>query len=208
MMKIHRTHLATSTCVALALLWGTSTQATTVQIDVRDGDDKPLADAVVFLESAEAKRLVKPLAAVEMGQEQKQFVPAVLAITVGTEVSFPNRDTVRHHVYSFSPATKFEPKLYIGKPANPVTFDRAGVVVMGCNIHDQMTGWILVVETPYLGKSPAAGKVTLDNVPAGTYLLRTWHTRLPVGAAALSQPFTVPPSGTAVASVRMTGLAP
>jgi plastocyanin len=99
---------------------------------------------------------VRPLAALEMAQQKKQFVPEVLVVPVGSEVRFPNHDTVRHHVYSFSPAKKFELKLYTGTPANPVLFDRPGVVVLGCNIHDQMVGWILVVDTPYYAQTLAA----------------------------------------------------
>ncbi|MFN9473846.1 methylamine utilization protein [Acidovorax sp.] len=183
-------------------------QAASVQVDLTDAAGKPLADAVVFLESAEARRLVKPQAGVEMAQEKRQFVPGAMVIPVGTEVLFPNRDTVRHHVYSFSPAKKFELKLYTGTPSKPVLFDQAGVVVLGCNIHDQMAGWILVVETPYYASSPATGKAQIDNVPAGTYKLRAWHNRLPVGAPALEQALTVPATGTASTSVRMAGLQP
>ena len=193
---------------ALVLLAG-GAQAGTVQVDVSDAAGKPLADAVVFLDSAEARKQVKPLAGVEMAQEKRQFVPGVLVVPVGTEVLFPNRDSVRHHVYSFSPAKKFELKLYSGTPSFPVLFDKSGVVALGCNIHDQMVGWVLVVDTPYYARTPAAtGKVQLDNVPPGTYTLRTWHARLPVGAPALEQALTVPATGTATAAVRMTGLQP
>ncbi len=144
-----------------------------------------------------------------MAQQGKQFLPGVLVVPVGTSVHFPNRDSVRHHVYSFSPAKKFELKLYTGTPANPVVFERAGVVTLGCNIHDRMVGWVLVVDTPYYTRTPAAtGKAQLDNVPPGTCTLRTWHARLPVGAPALEQALTVPATGMATAAVRMTGLQP
>lgn len=183
--------------------------AGTAQVEVLDAAGKPVADAVVFLDSADARKQVKPLAGAEMAQEKKQFVPGVLVVPVGTQVLFPNRDTVRHHVYSFSPAKKFELKLYTGTPANPVLFDQAGVVALGCNIHDNMVGWILVVDTPYYARTPAAtGKALIDNVPPGTYTLRTWHIRLPVGAPALEQSFTVPATGTGTTSVRLTGLQP
>lgn len=182
--------------------------AATVQIEVRDGSDKPLSDAVVFLESAEAKRHVKPMAEVEMGQEKKQFVPKVLVVTVGTEVRFPNRDTVRHHVYSFSPAKNFELKLYVGTPSSPVLFDTTGVVVAGCNIHDQMAGWVVVVDTPHLGKTIPSGKVQIEDVPPGSYKLRTWHPNLPVGAPAMSQTLTVSASSATPVVVRLMGLAP
>jgi hypothetical protein len=114
---------------------------------------------------------------------------------------------VRHHVYSFSPAKPFELKLYTGTAASPVVFDKPGIAVLGCNIHDNMTAWVVVVDTPYFGRSAAPGKVTLANVPAGSYSLRVWHPGLAPGAAALEQALVV---GNADASptVRMTGLVP
>uniref|UniRef100_UPI0035AEB8DF methylamine utilization protein n=1 Tax=Hylemonella sp. TaxID=2066020 RepID=UPI0035AEB8DF len=174
-------------------------QAAAISIEVRDEGDRPLAGAVVFLESAQARRQVRPLAQAEMGQAGKQFVPQVLVVPVGTAVDFPNRDTVRHHVYSFSPAKKFELKLYIGTPANPVVFDRSGIAVLGCNIHDQMVGWIVVVETPYYAMSDAQGRAVID-APPGSYRLRSWHPGLPVGAAALDQALEL---GPAIQSVRL-----
>ena len=180
-----------------------------MQVEVLDAAGRPLPDAVVFLESADARKAVKPLSGAEMAQEKRQFVPGVLVVPVGTEVRFPNHDSVRHHVYSFSPAKKFELKLYTGTPSNPVLFDRPGVAVLGCNIHDQMVGWIVVVDTPYYARTPAApGRAQIDNVPPGTYTLRTWHTRLPVGAPAQEQALTVPATGAAAASVRLAGLQP
>ena len=181
-------------------------QAAAVSIEVRDEGDRPLAGAVVFLESAQARRQVRPLAQAEMGQAGKQFVPQVLVVPVGTAVDFPNRDTVRHHVYSFSPAKKFELKLYIGTPANPVVFDRSGIAVLGCNIHDQMVGWIVVVETPYYAMSDAQGRAVID-APPGSYRLRSWHPGLPVGAAALDQALELVPAAQSV-RLRLSGVRP
>lgn len=193
----------------LGWLVTSSALAATVQVEVSDAEGRPLPDAVVFLESPEARKLVKPLADVEMVQEGRQFVPAVLVVPTGTAVMFPNRDKVRHHVYSFSPAKKFELKLYAGTPSNPVVFDQQGVVTLGCNIHDRMVGWVIVVDTPFFGRSAAGtGKLQIDNVPPGRYTLRTWHSRLPVGAAALEQALVVPATGASQAAVRVTGLQP
>lgn len=178
-----------------------------VQVDVQDATGRPLGGAVVFLDSAEARRQVRPLHEQEMSQEKKQFLPGVLVVTTGTEVRFPNRDTVRHHVYSFSPAKKFELKLYSGTPARPVLFDQPGVVVLGCNIHDHMVGWIVVLDTPYHAQTQAAGTVRIADVPAGSYRLRVWHPRLPVDAAPLDQALTVPEDGAAL-TVRMAGVRP
>ena len=137
---------------------------------------------------------------------------AVLVATVGTEVQFPNLDAVRHHVYSFSPTKKFEIKLYKGKEAQPVLFDQPGVVLLGCNIHDNMVGWIVVVDTPYHAQTgvdgAVPGRVRLDNVPAGSYQLRVWHPRQPIGEPAVQQTLQVPATGEVAATVRMAGLQP
>jgi len=182
--------------------------AGTLVVDVLQGNGRPLADAVVFLESPQARRQVRPLDKAEMGQAGKQFVPQVLVVTTGTAVDFPNRDTVRHHVYSFSPVKKFELKLYIGTPTQPVLFDQAGIAVLGCNIHDQMVGWIVIVDTPYFGRTAEPGQLVLDKLPPGNYRLRSWHPGLPVGAPALDQAISVPAEGRLAVTVRMPGVSP
>lgn len=193
----------------LGLLWAglPLAQAATLQVNVQDEQGRPLSDAVVFLESREAARLVKPQEGVEVAQQNRAFVPGVQVVTRGSSVTFPNRDTVRHHVYSFSPTKKFELKLYIGTPASPVVFDQAGVVVLGCNIHDEMVGWILVMETPHYGRTAANGRVVLNDVPEGSYRLRVWHSHLPVGAAASNQAQTLGAAGATV-TVQLKGLVP
>ncbi len=198
--------MAKATVCWLALAFGQA-WAATVQVQVQDGAGKPLAGAAVFLESREARLLARPVPGAEIAQVGKQFDPRVLVVPVGTSVTFPNRDTVRHHVYSFSPAKTFELKLYTGTAANPVVFDKPGIAVLGCNIHDNMTAWVLVVETPYYASSTLAGTATLGNVPAGNYRLRVWHPGLPVGAPATEQALVVgaTDSGT---TFRLTGVAP
>jgi hypothetical protein len=117
----------------------------------------------------------------------------VTVVQTGTAVEFPNNDTVRHHVYSFSQPKRFEIKLYAGKPGQPITFDKPGEVVIGCNIHDWMEAYVLVVESPYFGKTGPDGQVRIANLPAGRYRLQLWHplqkTRVPaaeidIGASA------------------------
>jgi hypothetical protein len=117
-------------------------------------------------------------------------VPSVIAIQTGTAVHFPNFDTVRHHVYSFSPTKVFEIKLYAGTPAAPVVFDKAGTGVLGCNIHDRMAAFVHVVNTPYFAKTNAAGVATLD-VPPGEHTLQAWHPGLPEGQDPLRQALKV-----------------
>jgi len=144
----------------------------TVRVD--DGG-AAIADAVVSLHLAEP--LTADALAV-MDQRDSNFAPGVLPVQVGTLVSFPNSDTVQHQVYSFSPAKPFELPLYSGTPLEPVRFDRPGVVVVGCNIHDWMIGYIVVLDSPYFGKTDADGRVSLQ-APAGRYQLRVWHARQP-----------------------------
>ena len=201
-LRIHRAAII----VSLSLVWALplTANAGTFQIKVQDSNGKPLIDAVVFLESAAAKAAAKPITGTEIEQVARQFQPAVSIVTTGSSVTFPNRDTVRHHVYSFSPTKTFELKLYSGVSANPVVFDRSGVAVLGCNIHDNMVAWVLVVDTPYFGKTNADGTLTLNNVPNGNYKLRTWHNSLPVGAPAAEQATVVSNSGPVV-DVKLAG---
>lgn len=181
--------------------------AATVSLQLQDTAGKPLPEGVVFLESREAKLLAKPIAGAEIAQVNRQFAPRVLVVPAGTAVSFPNRDTVRHHVYSFSPNKLFELKLYTGTSATPVIFDKPGIAILGCNIHDNMTAWVVVVETPFFALSDAKGVTTMRDVPAGNYRLRVWHPGLAVGAPATEQALTV---GTTDVSMnyRLAGVTP
>ncbi len=187
--------LALATALAVVASVPTA-HAAVVDIQALGSDGKPLADTVVFLESREAKAAARPMTGVEIEQDKRRFTRRVSVVTVGSEVIFPNRDTVRHHVYSFSPTKTFELKLYAGKPANPVLFDKAGIAVLGCNIHDNMVAWVVVVETPHHAVADADGKLHLDNVPPGTYRLRSWHPGLPPGAPAADEALVVAASGT------------
>ena len=108
-------------------------------------------------------------------QVDKAFHPLVSVVQVGTAVDFPNNDRVRHHVFSFSSAKVFELKLYAGRPAQPVVFDKPGVVVLGCNIHDRMLAYVVVVETPWSAVAGTDGLARLRGVPAGEYTMQVWH---------------------------------
>lgn len=178
-----------------------------VEVRVTDAAGKPLANAVVFLESREAKAATKPLGNVEIAQVGRQFVPQVSVVPVGSAVAFPNRDTVRHHVYSFSSIKKLEIKLYVGTPTAPVVFDQPGIAVLGCNIHDNMAAWVVVVETPWYGQSGADGRVNFAQVPPGNYRLRTWHPSLAPGAPAADQALKVEVAAVQVA-VSLVGASP
>jgi plastocyanin len=135
-----------------------------------------IAQAVVFVQSLPPG--VTPQSgrwSAEMDQMHKEFIPALLPIVVGTEVRFPNHDQIHHHVYSFSRTKTFELPLYKGEEAPPVFFDKAGVVKIGCNIHDWMFAIILVLPTPYYTVTDQAGKFVLRDLPSGPYSLVAWH---------------------------------
>ncbi len=155
-------------------------------IQVTDSSGQVVQDAVVYAELAGGPQPTKSATA-EIQQKDKKFIPFVTVVQTGTSISFPNNDTVRHHAYSFSPAKPFELKLYSGKPAAPVLFDKPGTVVVGCNIHDQMVAYIQIVDTPYFAKTDASGTAHLRAIPAGKYILKTWHPKQPPGSAISEQ---------------------
>ena len=168
-------------------------QTATGRVDAVVSDDrgKPVADAVVSVTSPVAPPAAPPAAPAVMDQQNKEFVPHVLTVAVGTPVAFPNRDNIRHHVYSFSSAKRFELPLYIGTPAAPVVFDRPGVVVLGCNIHDWMVGYVYVAGTPYFAKTGLDGRARVGALPPGTYEARVWHPRMKGDPEKTSQPIAV-----------------
>ena len=188
-----RMALATALITALvtALAAPRSASAAALNLTFTDAAGKPLIDAVALLEAASGKSPVKPLADVEISQAKRQFSPRVTLITTGTRATFPNFDTVRHHVYSFSPAKTFELKLYAGVPGVPLLFDKPGVAVLGCNIHDTMAAWVVVADTPWFARSAANGRARIDAVPAGAYRLRLWHPGLAPGSEAAPLALTI-----------------
>jgi len=138
---------------------------------------KPVANAVVVVEPvvSVADRPANAASTAVMDQIDKQFAPFVLAIQVGTRVEFPNHDNILHHVYSFSPAKNFQLPLYSGSAAAPILFDKPGIVVLGCNIHDWMIGYVYVTESPYFGKTDSGGDATIAQLPMGSYVAHIWH---------------------------------
>jgi hypothetical protein len=128
---------------------------------------------------------------VTVDQIDKEFVPHVTVVSVGTLASFPNKDQIRHQVYSFSPAKRFELPLYAGIPAQPILLDHAGVVTLGCNIHDWMTGYIYIAESRWFAKSGADGVAAIEALPAGRYHLIVWHPRQSEVSSESSHEFTL-----------------
>ncbi|MES2047324.1 MAG: methylamine utilization protein [Pseudomonadota bacterium] len=154
--------------------------AASLTVIVTDATGKPVLDAVAYAEPELAMPAPKQFPKVEIEQKGKKFLPMVSVVQTGTAILFPNNDTVRHHIYSFSPAKIFEQKLYSGVPEKPVVFDKPGTVVLGCNIHDFMLAYIYVVDTAYFAKTDVSGKLNLE-LPSGKYQLKLRHMDLPAG---------------------------
>jgi plastocyanin len=169
-------------CLACFLLLAAAcanAQVGTLVVTVRTSAGEPVADAVVVAVPNDATALAGARPRAEsMEQVDKEFVPHVKPVFVGSTVAFPNKDNVRHHVYSFSPAKRFELPLYAGVPAQPVLFDKPGVVVLGCNIHDWMIGYVYVSESPWFAKTGADGTARIVDLPARGYTVRVWHPQL------------------------------
>lgn len=160
--------------LSACLLVSGNALAVPLTVTVTDAAGLPQIDAVVSVEVRGVRQTAAPGTQADLGQRGRNFTPRVLAIQSGTAVNFPNFDTVRHHVYSFSQAKPFELKLYSGTPSAPVVFDKAGTAVLGCNIHDRMTAFVHVVNTPHFARTSGDGVATLD-VPAGEHTLQVWH---------------------------------
>ncbi len=149
--------------------------ANAIAVRVTDSTGKPLADVVLSADAEPGTVVPKALKANEIEQRALAFAPLVSVIQTGSKVSFPNYDKVKHHIYSFSPAKKFDQKLYSGVAAAPQVFDKPGVVVLGCNIHDRMLAYVKVVDTPFFAKTDAAGVATIALPAGGKYTVSAWH---------------------------------
>lgn len=151
--------------------------AASLAVTVRDTKGAAVSDAVVSAsKNGAGSELAKKQTTID--QRNKQFVPYVTAVQVGTSILFPNSDNIRHHVYSFSPAKKFELPLYTGVPAKPVIFDNVGFVTLGCNIHDWMIAYVAVLPTPYFRVTGNDGRAILKDLPAGQYTVQVWQPSL------------------------------
>jgi plastocyanin len=161
-------------------------EAAPVEFQLTDTHGGAVADAVVILDPLDADPPPSHSNAV-IDQVNKAFVPHVSVVRTGTSISFPNSDNIRHQVYSFSPAKTFTIKLYAGSPKETIAVEKSGLIVLGCNIHDSMVGFLAVVNTPYFGKSTPEGMLRID-APNGRYRLRVWHERLaqPFAAESIS----------------------
>lgn len=161
----------------LLLLVSAQANAQTLRVQVQDADGAPIAGAAVYAKPAHSLPKTKPKTVV-IDQIDKEFVNHITVLQTGTPVLFPNHDSIRHHVYSFSDAKKFELPLYQGTPSQPVVFDTAGAVTLGCNIHDWMSAYVYVVDSPFFTLTDPQGSAQLDLPDGQDYSIAAWHPQL------------------------------
>jgi plastocyanin len=190
-------------CLVLATLAGSlSVEAANLSVAVLGRDGRGVDEVVVTAMPAVANNgpSLTPRPAV-MDQKNLAFLPRVLVVAAGTSVEFPNNDSVSHQVYSFSAAKHFQLPLYKGEVHPPITFDRPGLVVLGCNIHDGMVGYIFVTDAPYFGTTGAEGNLQLKGLPAGDYRVTIWSPYIADVPASLTR--TVHVDGNEPATTRV-----
>lgn len=203
-MRLLHDTAARAAGLIILLLTTAAPAAGTVEVSVVDRDGRPVADVAVYAEHRGGDvRLPEPSKSAVMDQIDKRFVPHLLVVQTGTSVEFPNSDTVAHHVYSFSHPNKFKLPMYKGMAHPPVTFEHSGIVSLGCNIHDHMLGYILVVDSTTFAKTDAAGRASLPLDRPDEYEIRIWSPRIRDGEELLSQTVVLPVDSSPKLSFRL-----
>ncbi len=188
---------------ASALAW-----PATLQVLVSDEAGQPLSGAAVFVESRETHGASRPAARRELAITGQAHAHALSVVTVGTPLAFSNPSNVAHQLFSRSPAKKFDLKLAAGQSVAPMVFDQAGIAAVGCTLHDDVVAWVVVVDTPFHGRTGPDGKLSISAMPTGRYRLRVWHPAMPPGAPALDQALVMTVSGVTQVKLQVPGLAP
>ncbi|MDU0355828.1 methylamine utilization protein [Paraglaciecola aquimarina] len=160
-------------CVFVLLFSGSNSFSKEIMVNVSALNGASVSNVVVYLQPSVKQQSTPPSDVAIMDQIDTQFSPHILAIQKNALVKFPNSDSIKHHVYSFSAAKTFELQLYKDLQADPLLFSKEGVVELGCNVHDWMLGYIFIVDSPYFAKSDKNGNVRID-VPLGDYTLKVW----------------------------------
>ena len=206
MFAFHPLRLVLGLALALA---ATAAHAGDLVVEVKSPKGAPVADAVVTVDPAgggkSPARYDQPLA---LTQQHLMFLPFVLVVPVGGSVSFPNADKVRHQVYSFSAAKRFELKLYGQDQSRAIVFDKVGTVAVGCNIHDSMAAFIKVVDAPFATHTDAQGRAVIKDIGAGAAVVRVWHPYAKVAGGEVKLEVAIPVRGAAQKPVVLDVRAP
>ena len=166
--------------------------AADLEAQIRGPNGAPVPGAVVTVHLVgQPTPRPRPAGPYLVDQQDIQFHPFISTVPVGASVMFMNHDPVRHHVYSFAPARKFELKLASRQQNQAVLFDKPGIVPLGCNIHDRMIAYLAVVDTPWAKTADASGRVVLRDIPAGAVTISVWHPYLRVPGNSLTRSVTL-----------------
>lgn len=161
--------------------------AAPLTVRVIDAAGRPVRDAVLTYYPAGQAHAPRPTGRYVVSQRNLQFHPFITIVPLDADVSFPNFDNTKHHVYSFSPAKRFELKLFAKDQSRTVHFDKAGVVALGCNIHDQMSAFIIVTDSAWTAQTNEQGVAILE-VPDSAGHLTLWHPYLRAQGGTIQQP--------------------
>jgi plastocyanin len=182
----------------IALTGSEWTLAGELTVRVSDNEGQPVANIAVFVEQAgvDVDTTREPATAI-MDQRDARFVPHILVVEKGAAVEFPNSDIVAHHVYSFSRPNNFVLPLYKGTPPAPVTFEHDGVVILGCNIHDGMLAYVVVVDSSVFGITDENGVVVLAvDDEASDFEVNIWSPRIRDSRDPITQRVSAVPNAT------------
>ena len=181
--------------LAFAMLFAGEALAADLTVRVTDANGAAVENAVVtFTPNARVTAPIRFSWPYQVAQQNLQFDPYILIVPVGATVRFPNLDRVRHHVYSFSEGARFELELFGRDESRSHQFTQAGIAAVGCNIHDAMQAYIVIVDTPYVGRTPAIGSIVIPGA-SGAGTLRVWHPNLRARGGFMSRAVTLPTSG-------------
>src|SRR5262249_40465183 len=167
----------------MSLMYPTFAMASTIHGQVLVKAARDNSDAVIYIDKIPGRRYTPPASPIVLDQLNLKFVPHVLPVLIGTTVAFPNSDEIRHNVFSPGPP-RFDLGTYAQHTTKYHVFDKAGVWTMLCNVHAEMSAYVVVTETPYFAKTDQDGKFVLTDVPPGKYSLKIWHEK--------AKPATVP----------------
>ena len=162
--------------ISFLLLFPTLLAASNVEGRIVVSSARDSSNAVVYIDKIPGKRFAPPPNPVSLDQINLTFTPHVLPVLAGTTVAFPNSDEIRHNVFSPGPP-RFDLGTYPQKTTKYYLFDKPGVWTMLCNVHAEMSAYVIVTETPYFAKTDKDGKFLLKDVPAGKYMLKVWHEK-------------------------------
>jgi plastocyanin len=161
--------------------------AATLTVRVVDSSGRPVRDAIVTLYPSSGAHAPKATGRYVVSQQNLQFHPFLSIVPVGADVSFPNFDNTKHHVYSFSAAKRFELKLFAKDQSRTVHFDKPGVIALGCNIHDQMSAFIVVTDSQWTTRTDGRGVASFDDAPSAPGRLVLWHPYLRAPGGTMEQ---------------------